>query len=128
MIKNRSGICLFVFPLAVATLLSAQEPNPTQQPNLSTVQTSSMTQAGTADNVPLYKIEVVSRDIPAINYFHRSDATHVGFQGTSLLPVSYTHLDVYKRQRSHRASTRGWSLSPLCCPPLWRCWTQQLPQ
>jgi outer membrane protein OmpA-like peptidoglycan-associated protein len=86
MIKNRSGICLFVFPLAVATLLSAQEPNPTQQPNLSTVQTSSMTQAGTADNVPLYKIEVVSRDIPAINYFHRSDATHVGFQGTSLLP------------------------------------------
>ncbi|MFP5234478.1 MAG: OmpA family protein [Acidobacteriota bacterium] len=35
---------------------------------------------------PLYRIEVVARDIPAINYFHRSGATSIGFQGTSLLP------------------------------------------
>ena len=45
-----------------------------------------MTPAGAVDNVPLYKIEVVARDIPAINYFHRSGSTHIGFQGTSLLP------------------------------------------
>ncbi len=37
-------------------------------------------------NVPVYKITVVARDIPAINYFHRSGSTRIGFQGTSLLP------------------------------------------
>jgi outer membrane protein OmpA-like peptidoglycan-associated protein len=35
---------------------------------------------------PIYKITVVGRDIPAINYFHRSGATNIGLQGTSLLP------------------------------------------
>jgi outer membrane protein OmpA-like peptidoglycan-associated protein len=75
----------FAFPLAGATTLSAQEPNPTQQP-FAPSQPVPMTQAGTVDTVPLYKIEVVARDIPAINYFHRSSSTHIGFQGTSLLP------------------------------------------
>jgi outer membrane protein OmpA-like peptidoglycan-associated protein len=31
---------------------------------------------------------VVGREIPAINYFHRSGTTRIGFQGTSLLPDS----------------------------------------
>jgi len=38
------------------------------------------------DDIPIYKIQVVGRDLPAINYFHRSGATKIGFQGTSLLP------------------------------------------
>jgi outer membrane protein OmpA-like peptidoglycan-associated protein len=79
--------CLFlaasVFLLAAPTLLAAQEANPTA------AQPQNQTQAPPAemrDNVPLYKIQVVARDIPAINYFHRSGATKIGFQGTSLLP------------------------------------------
>jgi outer membrane protein OmpA-like peptidoglycan-associated protein len=44
-----------------------------------------MTPAGTRDDVPLYRIQVVGRDIPAINYFHRNGSTKIGFQGTSLL-------------------------------------------
>lgn len=36
--------------------------------------------------VPVYKVQVVGRDIPAINYFHRSGSTKIGFEGTSLLP------------------------------------------
>jgi outer membrane protein OmpA-like peptidoglycan-associated protein len=43
-------------------------------------------QAQMVNGEPLYKITVVGRDIPAINYFHRSGATHVGLEGTSLLP------------------------------------------
>jgi outer membrane protein OmpA-like peptidoglycan-associated protein len=86
MSKAKISTCLFAFLLATATSLSAQEPNPTQQSNQSNVQASAMTPAGSVDNVPLYKIEVVARDIPAINYFHRSGSTHIGFQGTSLLP------------------------------------------
>lgn len=37
---------------------------------------------------PLYKIQVVARDIPAVNYFHRNGATTIGFTGTSLLPTA----------------------------------------
>ena len=43
-------------------------------------------QAEMRDGVPVYKVQVVGRDIPAINYFHRSGNTKIGFQGTSLLP------------------------------------------
>jgi outer membrane protein OmpA-like peptidoglycan-associated protein len=72
------------FVLVVASgWLTAQEPNPTQQPN---PVPAPMTREVSVDNVPLYKIEVVARDIPAINYFHRSGSTKIGFRGTELLP------------------------------------------
>jgi outer membrane protein OmpA-like peptidoglycan-associated protein len=75
--------------LFAASGLVAQEQNPTSNGG-SMMQTtpSTMTQSGTQDNVPLYKIQVVGRDIPAINYFHRNGATKIGFQGTSLLPAA----------------------------------------
>jgi outer membrane protein OmpA-like peptidoglycan-associated protein len=38
--------------------------------------------------VPIYKIQVVAREIPAINYFHRQGSTKIGFEGTSLLPTA----------------------------------------
>jgi outer membrane protein OmpA-like peptidoglycan-associated protein len=56
----------------------AQEMSPTTQ--------GQQPQPEMVNGEPLYKITVVGRDIPAINYFHRSGATNVGFQGTSLLP------------------------------------------
>ena len=61
----------------IATPAIAQEMNPTAQ----TQPQPSKDQNGAF----LYKIQVVGRDIPAINYFHRSGSTSVGFQGTSLL-------------------------------------------
>src|SRR5271156_3496414 len=73
--------------LLVALLCSApafygQEANPTaqQQPQQPIMPTDG------GNNVPLYKIEVVGRDIPAINYWHRSGNTKIGFAGTTLLP------------------------------------------
>jgi outer membrane protein OmpA-like peptidoglycan-associated protein len=62
--------------------IHAQEPNPTaqQQPQ------QPIMPAETENHVPLYKIQVVGRDIPAINYWHRSGSTKIGFAGTSLLP------------------------------------------
>jgi len=92
MFKDEFRYCIFAFLLATATTLSSQEPNPTQQASPTNDQTFRQNQAvpmtaeGAVDGVPLYKIQVVARDIPAINYFHRSGATHIGFQGTSLLP------------------------------------------
>lgn len=43
-------------------------------------------QAEMQDGVPIYRIQVVGRDIPAINYLHRSGKTEIGLAGTSLLP------------------------------------------
>ena len=87
MIKNRVLTCLPILLLAASGLANAQEANPTsagQSPTQSNA--VPMTQEGMRDNVPLYKIQVVARDIPAINYFHRNGSTAIGFQGTSLLP------------------------------------------
>ncbi len=50
------------------------------------------------DGVPVYKVTVVGRDIPAINYFHRSGATKIGFQGTSLMAQSKGSASVESRR------------------------------
>jgi len=90
MLKRNFLYGFLALALSTPSLLSSQEANPTttnqwpqNQPGSST-----MTQAGTLDNVPLYKIQVVARDIPAINYFHRQGSTKIGFEGTTLLPAS----------------------------------------
>jgi len=79
--------------LASWGILSAQEMNPTATdhwPQNTGQQPDSQTDAG----IPVYKITVVARDIPAINYFHRSGATKIGFEGTPLLPMAKGTADV----------------------------------
>jgi outer membrane protein OmpA-like peptidoglycan-associated protein len=102
MFKN-TILCGFLVVVSSASVL-AQEVNPT-----STAQTSTMTAAGTVDNVPLYKITVVERDIPAVNYFHRSGSTKIGFEGTSLLPQAkgYAKVDSKDGRTSIDAEFEG---------------------
>src|ERR1700682_3856093 len=38
------------------------------------------------DPQPIYRVTVVSRTLPAINYEHRSGPTKIDFEGTVLLP------------------------------------------
>jgi outer membrane protein OmpA-like peptidoglycan-associated protein len=78
------GRLLFVALLCtLSSPFYGQEPSPTAQPQ----QQQPIAPAETGNNnVPLYKIQVVGRDIPAINYWHRSGSTKIGFAGTSLLP------------------------------------------
>lgn len=64
--------------MAAGLALSAQERNPTQKPPSQTVPASSP--------APLYRIEVVERSTPAINYLHRGGSTRIGFSGTPLMP------------------------------------------
>ena len=63
---------------AAPLTLKAQEPNPTSRA------------AGVIEEGPngiyLYRVQVVQRDLDAVNYFHRSGSTKIGFQGTTLLP------------------------------------------
>lgn len=71
--------------LAACAAAGAQEANPTTTDRWP--QNQGQLPAGQSENgVPLYKITVVGRNIPAINYFHRSGATRIGFRGTELLP------------------------------------------
>jgi outer membrane protein OmpA-like peptidoglycan-associated protein len=92
--KNSMSIakCRFlIFLLALSGPVAsgfayAQEPNPTAGQPQTQTNAVPMTREGMRDDVPLYKIQVVGRDLPAINYFHRSGSTKIGFQGTSLLP------------------------------------------
>jgi outer membrane protein OmpA-like peptidoglycan-associated protein len=71
--------------LAIASCagLSAQEMNPTTTDRWPQNQQEP---GRNGQGVPVYKITVVGRDIRAINYFHRSGWTKIGFRGTSLLP------------------------------------------
>ena len=70
--------------LAVSGVLNAQESNPTATSSQPSSAAASVPEF--RDGILVYKIEVVARDIPAINYFHRSRSTKIGFAGTALLP------------------------------------------
>jgi outer membrane protein OmpA-like peptidoglycan-associated protein len=76
------GRLLLVSLLCAAPVIRAQEASPTSQPQ----QQQPVNATEGANNVPLYRIQVVGRDIPTINYWHRSGSTKIGFAGTSLLP------------------------------------------
>ena len=82
--KNFWNYVSFALLLAVTGVLGAQEMNPTA----TSPQTNPAGVAATEvrDGVPVFKVVVVARDIPAINYFHRSGSTRIGFEGTTLLP------------------------------------------
>jgi outer membrane protein OmpA-like peptidoglycan-associated protein len=83
---RRVGLSAFLIA-ATASLASAQEMNPTATP-APPPPSENNPQGPTEyrDGVPVYKIQVVARDIPAINYFHRQGSTKIGFEGTDLLP------------------------------------------
>lgn len=82
---GKASYSLFAVLIAGSASLGAQEMNPTTTQQQPVVQQQS-SQFNSSE--PLYKITVVGRELPAINYFHRSGATKIGFQGTSLLPAA----------------------------------------
>ena len=74
----------------------AQEPNPTTTDQWP--QGQQKPQAEIQNGVPIYRIRVIGRDIPAINYFHRSGKTEIGLAGTSLLPEAKGSATVESRR------------------------------
>ena len=70
----------FLLPNFSSTTLRAQEPNPTAQTQKDE---SPVTQQ---NGVYIYRVNVVQRDLDAVNYLHRSGSTTIGFEGTPLLP------------------------------------------
>jgi len=75
MFKRIAAVLLASAALAPGFVFSQTPPNPTQQ------------QVSVAeDQVPLFRITVVGRTTPAINYRPRRGDTKVDFQGTALMP------------------------------------------
>ncbi|WP_128914867.1 OmpA family protein [Granulicella sibirica] len=84
--------------------LKAQEPNPTSRP------------AGAVEEGPngiyLYRVQVVQRDLDAVNYFHRSGSTKIGFQGTTLLPGAKGEAKVQSERGGITIDARFEGLTP----------------
>jgi outer membrane protein OmpA-like peptidoglycan-associated protein len=84
--------------LGAVSFLYAQEPNPTQQ-----------IPAGAAPSdgsQPIFRVTVVSRTIPAINYHHRTGMTKVDLHGTELMPMSRGTADVASNTGATRMTVR----------------------
>jgi outer membrane protein OmpA-like peptidoglycan-associated protein len=72
---------------AVASGLLASSPAVAQTPNpTATAPTQAVAITQGPDGIFLFRVKVVQRDLDAVNYFHRSGSTTIGFKGTSLLP------------------------------------------
>lgn len=77
------GASLALIATVSVPMLHAQEPNPTA--GLSNGGQTARP-AGELNGVPLYRVNVVSRDLDAVNYLHRSGSTRINFTGTQLAP------------------------------------------
>jgi hypothetical protein len=74
---------LVTITVAAGLLLSAQERNPTQRPP------AQVTQVQTGAPVAIFRVEVVERSTPAVNYLHRSGSSKLDFGGTVLMPSAH---------------------------------------
>jgi outer membrane protein OmpA-like peptidoglycan-associated protein len=89
--------------LTMSALL-AQVPNPTQRPN-----------QGVPDKslpMPIFRVTVVSRTTPAINYHHRTGTTKIDFRGTELMPAARGEANVSSQMGSTKIETRLDHMSP----------------
>lgn len=82
-------IRVFALCVSLCAFAAAQVPNPTSQPpsdqnNNGYAQGTTTNQSG--QTVPLFKVQVVSRTIEAVNYQHLGGETKVGMVGTTLMP------------------------------------------
>jgi outer membrane protein OmpA-like peptidoglycan-associated protein len=68
---------------------AAQVPNPTSQPPVDQNPNgvaSGTTTTDTGETIPLFRVQVVSRSIDAVNFRHLGGTTKLDFKGTSLMP------------------------------------------
>ncbi len=93
---------LLIFTLG--GLVAQQIPHPTRQEPL--------TPSETGQQVPIFRVTVVSRTAKAVNYHHRTGTTHVGFKGTELMPAARGEARVDSQMGSTRIDTALSHMSP----------------
>jgi outer membrane protein OmpA-like peptidoglycan-associated protein len=75
--------------LLAAGFATAQVPNPTSQPPVDqnpNGYAQGTTTTSTGETIPLFKVQVVSRTLEAVNYWHLGGETKVDMVGTTLMP------------------------------------------
>src|SRR5689334_17017278 len=87
---------LLVTVLTFAPLFG-QVPNPTQR---------MQTQPDKQLPMPIFRVTVVARTTPAINYHHRTGTTKIDFRGTELMPAARGQADVSSQMGSTKIETR----------------------
>ena len=76
MVQRVAVVCFFLGIIITGPALNAQQPpNPTQQ----TITTPD-------GQMPVFRVTVVGRSVPAVNYRPRDGDTRINFEGTALLP------------------------------------------
>jgi outer membrane protein OmpA-like peptidoglycan-associated protein len=81
--RTMSGLALATLAATFCLTTSAQEANPT---TIAPGAKSADVVAQGPDGVYVYHVNVVQRSLDAVNYLNRSGSTHIGFQGTNLMP------------------------------------------
>lgn len=100
-----AGVCLY----GVASS-TAQEPNPTSQ---AAPKAATGSQVEKQDNgIYLYRVQVVQRDLDAVNYLHRSGSTNIAFKGTTLLPLAKGQAKVISERGGIHISAKFQGLTP----------------
>jgi outer membrane protein OmpA-like peptidoglycan-associated protein len=79
-----AGASLCLLATLAPAKATAQEPNPTSQP--AAASDAAANPITEQNGIYIYKVKVVQRNLDCVNYLHRSGSTHIGFQGTTLLP------------------------------------------
>jgi len=79
---------------------------------LSSLSALAQTEPQNTGTVPIYRITVVARTTQAINYRHRSGATKINFQGTSLLPEARGNAEVASKQGAIHIESEFQGLQP----------------
>ncbi|ADV81670.1 OmpA family protein [Terriglobus saanensis] len=105
---------LTLLTAGISISASAQEPNPTNDAR--TAQSNGIQNGGRPvselNGVPLYRVNVVQRDLDAVNYLHRSGSTHIGFQGTVLLPGAKGEAKVESQRGTIHVDAKFQGLTP----------------
>jgi len=105
---------LTLLTAGISLSASAQEPNPTNDAR--TAQSNGIQNGGRPvseiNGVPLYRVNVVQRDLDAVNYLHRSGSTRIGFQGTVLLPGAKGEAKVESQRGTIHVDAKFEGLTP----------------
>lgn len=102
-----SGLLLALVRVMLFNPAAAQEPNPTSAQN-----PQDQGQVQMKNGIAYYKVQVVDRTLPAINYFHRNGDTKIAFEGTQLLPKAKGEAKVNARNGRTTIDAELEGLSP----------------
>jgi len=91
-----------VASLIVFGVFALAMPPPTQAQAQPSYADQAIQQHSTAlepmDQTPTFRVTVISRTVPAVNYRHRSGATKLGFKGTDLMPGAHAEAKVESKK------------------------------